>query len=162
MRWESRTDQGRMHVNPPGLLGYASLKTGGLPCPKSPPARWGTRANPAGILAPALGRLRKPFRLRRKGFCPSSDPIGCGRSPEHQTVSSRDSPPDFVPLLVPRLDLIASNHGMVDRWTAFDWGFDRPLKTIALPLDYLNSFSTLPINVLDRRCSSCWAANCSA
>jgi hypothetical protein len=47
-----------MHSNPPGLLGCASHEAGGLACPKYPPARWETRAKPARISAPALGRLR--------------------------------------------------------------------------------------------------------
>lgn len=59
-----------MHVNPPGLLGCASLKSGGFPCPKSPPARWGTRANPAGILAPALGAPAQTFSPTAQRFLP--------------------------------------------------------------------------------------------
>lgn len=127
-----------------------------------PACSLGNASKPGGHFAPALGRLRKPFRLRRKGFCPWSDRIGCGRSPDHNS---------FVAGFVASLWTLAGaplglcSSPIAVWWTdgaAFDCSLDRPLKTIAVPLDHLNSFSTLPINVLARRCASCWAANCSA
>ena len=131
MRWESRTNQGRKHVNPPGLLGCACLNAGGLPCPKSPPARWGARANPAGILPPALGRLRKPFRLRRKGFCLESDAAWLRALAGNINNKFIAELAGLVLLWVfgLRLDrLIPPNCSMANRLNGIRLGFDRALE----------------------------------